>query len=79
MLFASIVFFALSIALFQFLEVTSFTVIQEVFKGALLPYKRVVLHTERPYLWLCGLLLWAGFFSFAAGLVVKVVRSLGFV
>lgn len=79
LLFVSIVFFALSFALFQFLEVTSFRVIRQVFQGGVLPFSRVILYTERPYLWLCGLFFWFGFFSFAGGLVIKIVRFLGFV
>jgi Cu/Ag efflux pump CusA len=74
LLFASIVFFALSISFFQFVEITSFRLVQEVFKGAVLPFSRVVMHTERPFLWLCGLFFWLGIFLFVAGLAVKIVR-----
>jgi len=74
LIFASIVFFALSISFFQFLEITSFRVVQEIFRGGVLPFGRVIMHTERPYLWLCGLFFWFGVFFFVGGLVVKIVR-----
>jgi hypothetical protein len=74
LIFVSIAFFALSISFFQFLEVASFWVIHEIFKGGALPFSKVIMHTERPYLWLCGLFFWLGVLLFVGGLVVKIVR-----
>jgi hypothetical protein len=74
LIFVSIAFFALSISFFQFLEISSLRVVQEIFRGGVLPFSRVILHTERPYLWLCSLFFWLGVFFFVGGLVVKIVR-----
>lgn len=72
LIFASIVFFALSVSLFQFLDVNSVSVVKEIFRGAALPFKKVILHTERPLLWLCSLFFWLGVSFFACGLIVKI-------
>lgn len=77
LIFASIIFFALSVSFFQFLEISSVSYVQEIFKGAALPFSRAILHTDRPYLWLCGLFFWAGFSLFISGLVVKIIDFSG--
>jgi hypothetical protein len=77
LIFASIIFFALSVSFFQFLEISSVSYIQEIFKGAVLPFSRAILHTSRPYVWLCSLFFWAGFSLLIFGLVVKIINFTG--
>ncbi|MBS7615700.1 hypothetical protein KEJ45_00660 [Candidatus Bathyarchaeota archaeon] len=77
--FVSIVFFSLSVALFQFLEISSISYIQVIFRGGSLPFTRAILHTDRPYLWLCGLFFWVGLCLLFLGIAVKIVDQLGII
>ncbi len=72
----AVIFVASSVALFGFLEVTSSRVVAEIFKGAILGWK-VILSTERPYLWLSALLIRLGFAFFGFGVLFKILHAVG--
>lgn len=73
----AIVFVTASITLFGFLTVESYRIVAEIFKGAVLGFK-VILSTERPYLWLSVLLMRAGLASFGLGVLFKILHFVGF-
>jgi len=76
LIFTAIVFFALSISLFQFLEVSSISYVREVFRGSALPFTRAILHTDRPFLWLCGVFFWVGVVLLFLGFIIEIVLFL---
>jgi len=71
----SIVFFALSLVVFQFLNVVVVRWLQEVFRGGSLG-ARALLSSERPYLWLSGLSMEAALALLVIGVVLKVYYAL---
>jgi len=72
----SVVFFALSLVVFQFLDITVVGWVQEVFRGGRLPFLRPLLSSERPYLWLSGLSVEVALTFLVIGVVLKVYYAL---
>lgn len=73
---SALLFFALSIALIQFLEIQVAGFTQEVFRGVPLPYFRVHLVSERPYANIVGILIRLSVIQFLSGIVIKIYCAL---
>ena len=71
----SVVFFALSLVVFQFLNIVVIGWLAEVFRGGSLG-ARALLSSERPYLWLSGLSMDVALMLFVIGVVLKVCYAL---
>jgi hypothetical protein len=72
----SVVFFALSLVVFQFLNIVVVGWMQEVFRGARLPFFRPIWSSERPYLWLSWLSIEVALTLLVIGVVLKVYYAL---
>lgn len=73
---ASVVLFAFSIAIIQFVDVKITGYIQEVFKGAPTEFVRIIFHSERPFLGLVRLLILASILTFVAAILLRVFQAL---
>lgn len=71
----SVVLIAFSIALLQFVEISVLHIVTLVFRGTITGYK-VVLGSERTYIWLSALLLRTGLISLIVGLAIKAYYAL---
>jgi len=67
----SVVFFALSIALLEFLAVNGVFVVSQSIRGFLQGYI-LITTTYRPYAWLSAYSIWACIVSLVTGLILKV-------
>jgi len=72
----SVAFFAFSVVVIQFLDITVIGYVQEIFHGARLPFFRPLISSQRPYMWLSGLCINLSLVFFVAGLVLKVYHFL---
>jgi hypothetical protein len=68
----SVVFFVFAVVLVQFQNINVIGYVREVFRGAPLPFSRMVIATDRPYLWLSDFFMHFGLYFFVAGLILKV-------
>lgn len=68
----SVVFIVFAVVLVQFQNINVVGYVQEVFRGARLPFYRMLITTDRPYLWLSDIFMHVGLYFFVAGLVLKV-------
>lgn len=71
LLCASVVCFAFSVSLFQFMNVELVGYSQMVFKGALLPFYEPLFRSERPYVWVSGILMDVSLVLLIIGLIVE--------
>jgi len=76
LLCVSVGFFALAIVAVQFQDLRILRAVQEFFKGARLPFSRVLVASERPYLWLFSVSLQYCVAFFVAALVFKILHAL---
>jgi hypothetical protein len=72
----SVVLFAFSMAIIQFVDVRIVGYIQEVFKGAPTGFVRIIFHSERPFLGLVQFLIWTSIVVFVAAIIIKVFQAL---
>lgn len=72
LLCVSVVCFAFSVSIFQFMNVELLGYMQRPFRGALLPFYKPIFHSERPYVWVSGIFLDVSLVLFIVGLVTKV-------
>jgi len=72
----SVVFFVFAAVVFQFQDIGIVGYVQEVFKGARLPFYRMLISTNRPYSWLSYLCVIIGGVLLFAGLTFKVYSFL---
>ena len=70
----SIVFVAFGLVVVEFVDVTSKGVVADVFRGAVLGY-RLLLSSDRPYVWVSVICLQAGIGFFLAGLALKIIHA----
>lgn len=68
----SVVLFVFSVVVAQFQNIKVIGYVREVFRGAPLPFYRMLIDVERPYLWVSNLCLYFGLYFFGAGLALKV-------
>jgi hypothetical protein len=67
----SVVFLAISIAVIEFLEVSGFRVVKDVFRGAVLGYK-VIVSMNRAYVWLSAISMRISLITFSIGSIIKI-------
>jgi hypothetical protein len=67
----SIVLIVFGLVIMQFQEINVVGYVQEVFKGGRLPFYRLIIATDRPYLWLSDVCLHVGLCLFLIGLAFK--------
>lgn len=68
----SIVFFTFGVVIIQFQNINVIGYVQEVFRGARLPFYRMLIATDRPYWWLSDFCVHLGLVLLVVGLAFKV-------
>jgi hypothetical protein len=66
------VLFIFSVVLIQFQNINVIGYVQEVFRGARLPFYRMLIATDRPFLWLSDFCVHVGLIFLVLGLAFKV-------
>mgnify|MGYP006267259127 CR=1 FL=1 len=69
----SIVLAAFGLVVVEFVDVTSKGVVAEIFRGAVMGY-RLLLSSDRPYVWLSVICIQVGIGFFLAGLALKIIH-----
>ena len=70
----AIVFAAFALVVVEFVDVTSRGVVADVFRGAVMGY-RLILDSDRPYVWLSVICLQVGIGFFFVGLALKIIHA----
>ncbi|MEM4713060.1 MAG: hypothetical protein QXQ61_00760 [Candidatus Bathyarchaeia archaeon] len=68
----SIALFVFAAVIIQFQDINVVGYVQEVYKGGRLPFYRLLIATDRPYLWLSDIVVDVGICFLVAGLAFKV-------
>lgn len=70
----SIILVSFSLAVSEFVNITGYDVVLDVFRGAVMG-SQLIMYAERPYLWLSVICLQFGIGFFFAGLAFKIVQA----